>query len=123
MVTQRGPETDHPLCWEFPGGKIKPGETAEECIKREIWEELELRIEIVQPMVPVQHQYAAKHIELIPFLCSTHSTELKLNEHLAYKWAEWSLLADFSFSAADEKLIHRSSNQKILKEYLGEKMN
>lgn len=123
LITQRGPESDHPFLWEFPGGKIKAGETAEECIKREIWEELELEIEIVQHMISVQQKYAIKEIELIPFLCSTHSVKLKLNEHLDYKWIEWKDLVEVSFSEADEKLIQQVTNQKILKEYLGKQVN
>jgi len=123
LVTQRGPESNHPYLWEFPGGKIKVDETAEECIKREIWEELELKIEIIQPMIPVQQTYATKEIELIPFLCSTHSGKLKLNEHLDFKWIKWAKWVEISFSAADAKLIHLVANQTILKEYFGKQVN
>lgn len=119
LVTQRGPDSDHPFLWEFPGGKIKTGETAEECIKREIREELELEIEIVKSMLPVQHNYGIRQIDLIPFLCSANSEKLKLNEHLDFKWIEWTELVEIPFSAADEKLIRNIQNRQILKEYLG----
>lgn len=120
LVTQRGPESDHPFLWEFPGGKVKQGETNEECIIREIQEELELKIEIIQPMVPVQHNYKIKEIELIPFLSSTSSEKLRLNEHVDFKWVKLNELYELPFSEADEKLIQQSTNHTILKEYLGE---
>lgn len=123
LITQRGPDSDHPFLWEFPGGKIKPDETAKECIKREILEELEIEIEIIRPMVSVQFTYPFKQIELIPFLCSTKSGGIKLNEHVDFKWAELNNLDKLPFAEADEKLIQLKANNTILKEYLGEKMN
>ena len=123
LVTQRGPESDHPFLWEFPGGKKKQHETVEECILREIMEELELEIEIIKPMVSVQHNYITKQIELIPFLCSLRSGKLKLNEHIDYKWVELDELYKLPFSEADEKLIRQPTNQRILKEYPGEQVN
>jgi 8-oxo-dGTP diphosphatase len=119
LVTQRGPDSDHPFLWEFPGGKIKPRETAKECIKREILEELEMDIEIIRPMVSVQHKYETKHIELIPFLCSARSVKIKLNEHIDFKWTDLGELSQMPFSEADEKLVQLTTNQTILKEYLG----
>lgn len=119
LTTQRGANSDHPYLWEFPGGKIKPGETAKECIKREILEELEIEIEIIRPMVSVYHDYKTKQIELIPFLCSASSENLKLNEHIDFKWTDLSELYDLTFSAADIKLIQLTTNYNILKEYLG----
>ncbi|HKI88547.1 MAG TPA: NUDIX domain-containing protein [Draconibacterium sp.] len=119
LVTQRGADTYHPFLWEFPGGKIKPDETPEACIKREIREELELEIKILKPMVSVQHNYQTKQIELIPFLCSTNSEKLKLNEHVDFKWVEWNELFELPFSEADEKLIQQVANREILKEYFG----
>ncbi len=48
LVVQRGESTDHPMKWEFPGGKLAPGETEEECIIREIQEELSIEIVIMR---------------------------------------------------------------------------
>ncbi len=113
LVTQRGPNADHPFLWEFPGGKMKVGETVEECIKREIWEELELKIEIKRAMIPVQQSYETKQIELIPLLCSTSSKKLKLNEHMDFRWVEWAELVEIPFSAADEKLIQHVKTERF----------
>ncbi len=120
LVAQRSQTMDHSMMWEFPGGKIKPGESPEACVKREILEEMEINIEVIAPMVPVQYKYATMHIELIPFLCRKISGEIKLNEHESFKWIRWKEFKELPFSAADEKLIHEPQNHKILKENLGE---
>jgi 8-oxo-dGTP diphosphatase len=86
LVTQLNASSDHPLKWEFPGGKLKPGETEEECISREINEELEIDIEIRKPMISLFHNYGCKQIELIPFLCVIKTGVIKLNEHHDLIW-------------------------------------
>lgn len=122
LITQRGLESDHPLKWEFPGGKIKEGETVRQSIIREILEELELKIKIQEIMITVEYDYGIKKIELIPFICSLKSGEIKLNEHLNYKWVALNNLLNFDFSEADRKLLLLEENMNILKEYTGKNM-
>lgn len=123
LVTQRNASSDHPLQWEFPGGKLKSGETDEECVIREIMEELEIEIEILQPMVSVNHDYSFKKIELIPFLCIIKSGKIKLNEHHDFNWVTFENLKKPYFAAADQKLILQPGNQNILKKYFRKYMN
>jgi 8-oxo-dGTP diphosphatase len=123
LVTQRNHHSDHPLKWEFPGGKLIQGETVEECVVREIREELEIEIEIRESMVPVNYDYGFKQIGLIPFLCVIKSGEIKLNEHNDFVWATFGNLKKIDFAAADLKLIQHPGNQKILKKYLWKNMN
>ena len=118
LITQRGPDSDHPWLWEFPGGKIKKNESAEFCIKREIREELNMKIEILKPMVPVKYDYGIKKVELVPFLCHSNSIEIQLNEHIDYLWVGWDKLRKQNLSGADRKLIEGENNRRILKEYL-----
>jgi 8-oxo-dGTP diphosphatase len=101
LVVQRGEETDHPLKWEFPGGKIDKGETAEECIIREIKEELSIDIVICKRLESVSHDYGIKKIRLIPFICDTLDEFPVLSEHVAYKWIPPSKLGGIDFSEAD----------------------
>ena len=123
LVTQRNSGSDHPLKWEFPGGKLKPDETLEECVAREIWEELEIEIEILEQLVSVNHDYGFRQIELIPFLCIIKSGEIKLNEHLDFDWAIFEDLEKIDFAAADQKLIQHPENKSILEKYLWKNMN
>jgi 8-oxo-dGTP diphosphatase len=59
LAVRRGPKSSHPWKWEFPGGKINAGETAEESIIREIEEELTVRIEVLNQLVPVEFDYTS----------------------------------------------------------------
>jgi len=86
LVAQRNESSDHPLKWEFPGGKLNPSETIEECIIREIREELDIEIEVRKTMIAVYHDYGHKQIELIPFLCILKSGDIKLIEHHDFMW-------------------------------------
>jgi 8-oxo-dGTP diphosphatase len=75
--------------WEFPGGKVEDGESLEECIHREILEELSIHIFIKRTLPFVQHSYQNVTIELYPFLCSFDSSErIRLNEHINLKWIQ-----------------------------------
>jgi 8-oxo-dGTP diphosphatase len=101
LVVQRGEATDHPFKWEFPGGKLAAGETLEECIIREIREELSIDIVIREQLDTVVHDYGHKKISLIPFICDTLDEEPVLSEHMAYNWTEAGKLMDYDFSGAD----------------------
>lgn len=117
LITQHGANSDHPFLWEFPGGKLKLNESLEACIVREIMEELEIKIEIIQKMSSVKFDYKFKEIELIPFLCSTKSVNIILNDHIQYKWINWEDLDKYELLKADRKLIQQNKNWQILKEY------
>ena len=123
LVTQRSESSDHPLQWEFPGGKVKDDESLTDCLKREIWEELNIEIEIQQKLIPVKYDYGFKQIELFPFLCSVNSGEIRLTEHSDFRWIDFEELKHYDFSAADKKLIEITKNQNILKKYLRENMH
>lgn len=101
LVVQRGEKTDHPFNWEFPGGKLKENETEEECIIREIREELSLDIVICKRMTGIEYDYGIKKIRLIPFVCDTLEELPFLSEHIAYKWLDPPDLKNIDFSDAD----------------------
>lgn len=101
LVVQRGEATDHPFKWEFPGGKLVEGETEEECILREIKEELSMEIVICGRLPVVKHDYGKKQIRLIPFICDTLDDLPFLSEHLAFRWISPDELKSIDFSEAD----------------------
>jgi len=112
LAVQRGPESSHPGKWEFPGGKIDPFETAEQCIVREIEEELSVRLEIIQRLSSVEFCYKeADQFCLIPFASKIISGEITRSEHIAERWLsldEWDTL---DWLDADRKLIVKNLQQ------------
>ncbi|MFW5755995.1 MAG: (deoxy)nucleoside triphosphate pyrophosphohydrolase [Tangfeifania sp.] len=117
LLTQRGEHPHHAFQWEFPGGKVKPDETEEQSIHREIREELEIEIGIAEKLIPVIHDYGFKKIRLIPFLCFPKNEKLILNEHVGYRWVRWQELDKMNLSGADSKLLSRPENQNLLEKY------
>ena len=101
LVVQKGEATDHPYKWEFPGGKVGKGETEEECIIREVKEELSMDIVICGRLPEVEHDYGHKHIRLIPFVCDTLDELPFLSEHHDFKWIATADLLKVDFSEAD----------------------
>ncbi|HKJ79212.1 MAG TPA: (deoxy)nucleoside triphosphate pyrophosphohydrolase [Prolixibacteraceae bacterium] len=123
LLTQLDGDSAHAFQWEFPGGKLKPGESAEICIKREIAEELELEVIIVKQMKPVEYDYGFLKVKLIPFLCKIQSGALKLNAHKAFKWVPWNALQKNDLPGADLKLLTVPENRESLEKYFGEQMD
>jgi 8-oxo-dGTP diphosphatase len=115
LIVQRGGSTDHPFKWEFPGGKINPGEKETECIIREIKEELSMDIVIVGQLPDVGYDYGHKQIRLIPFICDTLDELPVLSEHLAFRWLKPGKLEAVDFSEADI-IVSKSYLESIVTE-------
>jgi len=101
LAVRRGPAMDNAGKWEFPGGKTKPGEEHEDCIIREIDEELGICIIINGKLGDSEYDYGDKHIRLIPFLCETLSSKPVLREHDEYRWMKPGELLKLDMTAAD----------------------
>ena len=106
FATQRGygPMKDG---WEFPGGKMEAGETPEEALKREIWEELETRIEVEQLFETIDYDYPDFHLTMHCYICKVESGELTLKEHEAARWLTKEQLSSIDWLPADRSLIGR----------------
>ncbi len=91
--------------WEFPGGKIEKDETTQECIIREIYEELGIVAKPIIRLIAVKHIYPEKSIQLIPFLCTIESGDISLREHAEYKWISKLKIHSLDWAEADKKLI------------------
>ena len=106
LAVQRAETMSNPLKWEFPGGKIKAGEKEEECIKREIKEELGLTIKAKERLESNVHPYSESlQIELIPFLCEITDGSLELAEHKAHLWLNPFELETLDWSEADLPIV------------------
>lgn len=107
LVTQRSEQMSLPLKWEFPGGKVEGEESIEDCLKREIKEELNIEINIISPLEPNLHAYPnGKEIRLIPFICEYNSGALHLAEHADYKWLKKDELLTLDWAAADVPIVN-----------------
>jgi len=95
----------HPGKWEFPGGKLKTGESPEKCIRREISEELGVTVLVDSLLPSVLHSYSNGAIRLIPFICSIEEDEIRLTEHSACKWYTLDELAELDLLEADRRIL------------------
>ena len=95
--------------WEFPGGKMEVGETAEEALKREIWEELETRIAVERFVETVEWDYPLFHLTMHCYLCHVESGHLELKEHEAAKWLNKDELESVNWLPADWELVRKLS--------------
>jgi len=105
LITQRSASMSQPLLWEFPGGKIEAGESEEECLKREIREELNLHINCQHMLSPNTYTYPNKTVELIPYVCSITGGEISLLEHVAFEWVSMEELRQYEWCPADLPVI------------------
>jgi len=104
FATQRG-YGDFKDRWEFPGGKLEPGETPQEALEREIREELCAEIEIDSYIDTVEWDYPEFHLTLHCFLCSLRSEALHLNEHEAARWLGADEMEALDWLPADRDLL------------------
>lgn len=101
LVAQRSEKGLLPLKWEFPGGKVEQGETDEECIVREIKEELDMTITVEKRLSSVVHRYETFSLTLIPFVCKSKSANYTKQEHNQVVWATVNQLGNFDWAEAD----------------------
>lgn len=110
LVTQRSDKMKMPLKWEFPGGKLEHDENEVECIKREIKEELNIEIQIIQKLSNNVHDYSDLRINLIPFVVKYTSGEIILAEHSAFQLIEVHNLHVLDWAEADLSVVKQLLN-------------
>ncbi|MHB8127199.1 MAG: (deoxy)nucleoside triphosphate pyrophosphohydrolase [Desulfitobacteriaceae bacterium] len=106
-MAQRAPDNKLANKWEFPGGKIEPRETPQECLKREIQEELDVDIEVLDFFAESIYTYESGTIKLMAFWCQWISGDFTLNVHSQIAWANRHKLDLYDFALADIPLVNK----------------
>lgn len=111
FATQRG-YGEFKDYWEFPGGKMEPGESPEEALKREIWEELETRIVIERLVTTIEYDYPTFHLTMHCYWCKVETGSLTLKEHEAARWLDRNHLESVNWLPADLQLLQVIKSDK-----------
>ena len=110
FVTQRG-YGEWKDWWEFPGGKMEPGESPQDALKREIREELSTEINVNEYLCTVEYGYPKFHLTMHCYLCSLLTDALHLNEHEAARWLAKGELDSVNWLPADKTIIEQLKSQ------------
>ena len=106
FTTQRG-YGEFEGMWEFPGGKIEPGESRDVALKREIQEELGVDIAIENLLCTTEYDYPSFHLTMHCYLCSIASGEIELREHKSALWLTTDKLDEVAWLPADKEVIDK----------------
>ncbi len=107
LITRRHAEAHLGGLWEFPGGKREPGESFEECLRRELDEELKMKVHIHECIASVTHAYPEKTVRIEFFRCSWECGEPQPLGCAALTWVAPEELNDYEFPAADAQLLEK----------------
>lgn len=107
LIAQRAPGENLAGKWEFPGGKIELGETPQECLKREIKEELDVDVVVLDFFAESIYVYHSGTIRLMAYWCKWISGEFELKVHSRIVWVNRHELALYDFAPADIPLVER----------------
>ena len=104
FATQRG-YGEFEGMWEFPGGKIEPGESPEAALQREIQEELGIDITINRFLCTTDYDYPSFHLTMHCYLCEIKSGEIELREHKSARWLTAETLDSVEWLPADKEIV------------------
>jgi 8-oxo-dGTP diphosphatase len=113
LITQRHSNAHLGGLWEFPGGKRESGESFEDCLVREIREELGIEISVGELFEEISHDYPEETVHLKFFVCHLESGEPQTLGCAAFRWIRQSELGDFEFPAADARLLEKLHELKF----------
>lgn len=115
LICQRGPQQAMALKWEFPGGKIEPGETSEQALRRELEEELGIRAEIGQFVTKVEHTYRNGGVVALEFFqVDAYEGDIENRIFHQIRWERVANLPKYDFLAANHGLVRNLAAGKLL---------
>jgi len=107
LIARRRPGKSQEGLWEFPGGKIEPGESIRQCLQRELVEEMGITILPYEAFGTNEHSYSSTHIKLIAWKAEYQGGEIRLVDHDAYRWVLPEELGNYVFAPADIPFVER----------------
>jgi len=107
MQRGQGKNQETSFKWEFPGGKVDEGETNRQAIIREIQEELEMNIEIVEELGKFVHSYSEFVLNMTCFKCKTLNPNFKMNVHKDFRWLELKELTSLDWAPGDRPVVDK----------------
>lgn len=110
LITKRYDDAHLGGLWEFPGGKLEPKETFEQCLVRELQEELGIEVSVGELVESVTHEYPGKRVHLRFFICDWKENEPQPLGCSECKWVSAEELAAHEFPEADARLLQRLQN-------------
>jgi 8-oxo-dGTP diphosphatase len=105
LIDRRRPEGTMGGLWEFPGGKLEPGETVEQCIKRELMEELGIEVEVGDRLITIEHDYSHLRVTLTVHHCRYSSGVPQPIECEEIRWVTLDEIEQYNFPAANVQII------------------
>lgn len=108
MLCQRRPEVHNGLKWEFPGGKLEPGESPEEALARELREELCVDVRVGRIVDAVYHRYPDRDVLLMFYECEIVGGEPRTADCNAIAWVTAEALSSYDFAGADRAFVERN---------------
>jgi len=106
LIARRREGTHLEGLWEFPGGKRRPGESIETCLKRELKEELDIEVEVHEEFRTIEYPYPDFTVRLRFFRCSIVDGEVRPKEGQAFRWVHPYEFSLYEFPPADKELLH-----------------
>lgn len=107
LIARRRPGAAQAGLWEFPGGKVRPGESPEHCLERELQEELGIRIAVEGFFGESVHAYEDRTIRLLGYRVRKEGGEMALNDHAALAWVALADLGRYRFCPADLPFVEQ----------------
>lgn len=104
LIAQRRPEATMPMLWEFPGGRVEPGERDEEALVREIRENLGVELDVGELSLHVRHEYTAYTLDLVVYRASISEQPRCLGVH-EIRWVLPDEFDDYEFPGADQRTV------------------
>jgi 8-oxo-dGTP diphosphatase len=107
LLTRRKPDAHLGNLWEFPGGKVEPGESLSVALQRELQEELGIGVEVLEEFYATTHHYPTRSVDLHFFICTIIEGEPRALEVAEFRWVNTRDLLSYDFPEADRELVER----------------